>query len=199
MCSRFREFINQYPFVVSIFKEEAAPAMGTDNAPPSNPDNKNNDQHFDAMKGQLGMEDDDFDAALSSGSITIWMPRDFSEKWGFVVSGVLQADVNKRPDGMYDVLFHLKDKKLMMPKAFILPYKQGQRPINYNGPVEDKTEVMTPEELQDAMAKPLEGGGMAAGGGDPMGGMGMPSAGGTPPMGGGMSGMGSPGGPMGAM
>lgn len=166
------------------------------NKPPSNPDTTTNSQHFDALKGQLGMEDADFDAALSTGSITIWNPQDFSSKWGFVVSGSLQADVEKRPDGMYNVLFHLKDKKLMMPKAFILPYKDGARPISYQGPIEDKTEVMTAEELQDAMVSPLEGGGMPAGG-DPMAG-GMGGAMGAP-LGGGASPMGTPAGmpPMG--
>lgn len=187
--------------MITLFEDEAAPALGTNSAP-SNPDNKtNSSHHFDAVKDQMGMNDDDFDAALSTGSITIWSPQDYSQKWGYVVSGPVQVDVNARPDGMYNVLFHLKDKKLMMPRSFILPYKDGEKPILYKGPVEDKMEVMSSEEIQKAMVTPFKNGGMPQGAdsmggmggiGGPMGGMGGGNpmgAAGSPPMGGPMGGV----------
>ena len=169
--------------------------MGGAPTPPSNPDSgKTNKNHFSFLKRQAGIADGDFDAAISSGIITIWNSPDYASKWGFNVTPPVQAHVEKRDDGSYDVTFLLSQMKAMNPHLFYYAHGQGQDTINYDGPVEDQTEVMTEEELQDAMVKPLAGGGGAPGG---MPGMGGPpgAPGGAPPMGG------APGGapPMGGM
>lgn len=130
-------------------------------APPSpdNPDGKTNKHHFSFLKGQLGMEDEDFDAALESGSTTIWKVPDYSHKWGFVVAGSCEADIEKRPDGNYNVRFRLAEKKRMLPHSFFYPRRPGEDPVEYEGPVTDQVEVMTAEELQDKLAEPLKAGG----------------------------------------
>ena len=173
MIGRFRDFMIKQPFVVSIYEDEAAPAMGVDNSPPSDPSNSSNsDNHFDAFKRVGGMGDDDFDAAMDTSNITIYPSLDYANKWGFIASGPVNCSLEKRPDGMYDVLFHLNDKKLLDPQSFFFPYKEGQRPIPYKGPVQDQKEVMSANELQNLMTKPLEAGGAAAAGGaPPMGGI----------------------------
>lgn len=195
MTLRFREFVRTTAF--RLTEDEAAPAMGSAPSAPTDPQKTNNAHHFDMLKGQLGMEDDDFDNAMETQSVTLWLPQDYSKKWGFEVAGSTQATVKKRSDGNYDVTFQLKEKKLMLPKSFILPYKKGESPINYEGDVDEKTVVMTAEELQNAMTTPFQagnfqppsggmggpGGGMGAPQGGPMGG---PPGGGAPPPIGGM-------------
>jgi hypothetical protein len=202
MGLRFRQFINATPFRLGE-GAEAAPSMGGPPAPPSTPgQGDDNSHHPDMIKGQLGMEDEDYDTAMEDQSITVWLPQDRARQWGLQVAGSTQVTVKNRPDGNYDVTFQLSDKKTMLPKSFIFPYKKGEQPIAYKGPVEDKTVTMTPEELTDITTVPFQkkyfqppqggmggpggpGGGM--GGGGPMGGGGAPppgGGGGAPPPGG---------------
>jgi hypothetical protein len=160
-------------------------------AAPGNPDTKTNQYHFDSLERGLGMDDEGMDAALTGGSITIWQVPNYFNKWGFLVSGPVDVSIRKSPDGNYQCTYQLKAKQQMEPLSFYLPYKKGERPTYYKGKVEDKTEIIGVNELQDLMSKPFQN--MPAGGA--MGG-GMP--GGAPPMGGGMAGappMGAP--PMG--
>lgn len=182
MNRSFRQFMKHQYFPCSIHEQEAAPSIGSAPPTPGNPDNTSNAHHFDAMQQEFGIDDDDMTAALEGEPIQIWKVPDYSSKWGFVVAGPCSAIVKKRTDGSFDVTFQLSIKKLMNPKSFILPYKEGDRPIRYEGSVSDQTVTMSAEELQDIMAMPFEQGGAPAGmGGPAMGGM--PPAGGPPPMG----------------
>lgn len=162
----FRQFIGQQRVSWSLIEQEAAPPMGTPEAPGA-PGETTNKYHFDALGREMGMEDDDLNTGLEDGVVTIWNVPKYG--WGFRVRPPVQAQVQKQEDGSYSVTFMLTQKKLMDPKSFYFGYKQGQNPLYYEGDVEDKTETMTPEELQDAIVKPLEGGGAPPGG--PMGGM----------------------------
>jgi hypothetical protein len=159
MGRSFREFMSRQWVPCSIYEQEAAPAMTGAPPSPDNPDGKTNKHHFSFLKGQLGMEDEDFDAALESGSTTIWKVPDYSHKWGFVVAGSCEADIEKRPDGNYNVRFRLAEKKRMLPHSFFYPRRPGEDPVEYEGPVTDQVEVMTAEELQDKLAEPLKAGG----------------------------------------
>lgn len=196
----FREFIKVDDFRYQLREELAAPPSGVPQSP-SNPTSGGNDHHFDMTKRALGIGDDEFTAAIQSDSVTLYAPPTYARKWGFQCTKPVQTTIVDRDNGRYEVTFQLAIKKQMDPKCFVLPYKQGDPVVPYEGVVEDKVEIMTAQELQNAMAKPLENGGMQAGmGGDPMGGGGM----GAPPMGGGMGappmgggGMGAP--PMGGM
>lgn len=143
------------------------------------------------LKGQLGVDDPDFDTAMEDQSVTIWLPQDYSQKWGFEVAGTTQATVKRRPDGNWDVTFQLPEKKTMLPKSFIYPYKKGEEPLNYQGPVEAKTVVMTQEELENAMSVPFQTGYFQppqGGMGGPGGGMGGGAAPPSPPPSGGAGG-----------
>jgi hypothetical protein len=186
MTFSFRHFMRSQPFNCSLQREEAAPAIGSNPSSPTNPDSKNNDHHFDALQQQLGIGDDEMEAALEGDPIQIWKVPDYSSQWGFMVIGPCSGIAKKRPDGNYEITFQLAEKKLMSPKSFIYPYSQGEKPMLYDGEVKDQKMIITPEELQDIMATPFAGGAAPP---PPMGGApGMappaPPAGGMPPMGG---------------
>ncbi len=196
MIASFRHFMRDQYFPCSIREEEAAPSIGSSPSTPGNPDNSTtNKYHFDSLKQQFGIGDDEMTAALEGDPIQIWQVPDYSSKWGYLVSGPCSAIVKQRTDGNYDITFQLAQKKLMNPQSFIMPYKKGERPLKFDGEVTDQKEIISSEELQDIMTKPLATGGMPQGGG-----MGAdPSMGGAPPMGGPM---GAPAGgvpPMGGM
>ena len=79
--------------------------------------------------------------------------------------------------------------------SFYLPYKKGERPIYYKGKVEDKTEIVGAEELQNMMVEPFKNmppGGAPMGGGSSLGGSPMGGGMGGAPMGGGSPLGGSP-------
>ena len=164
--------------------------------PPANPDTSGSSgqTHNDvssAVKFQFGIEDDEMVDADQSTPMLLYQPYKFSRKWGFNVKGPITATVQHLDSGNVEVTFQLSG----LPSSyFYLPYQDGETPIKYKGPVEDKTEIMRASELEDIKAS-----GIGAGGA-PGGGMGMPPGGGMgmggPPMGGGMGGgMGGP--PMG--
>lgn len=180
MSVTFRQFIKSHPFSISLREDEAAPSIGQPSQP-SNPETTNK-HHFDSLQRHLGIGDKELEASLEGDALTIWKVPDYSSKWGFMVNGPVQASVTKRGDGGFDVMFLLKQKQLMEPKSLIRPYKQGDRPMYYEGPVQDKTERMTEEDLQDAMTAPFNG--MPSGGGAPMGGPPGGAPMGGPPMGG---------------
>lgn len=189
MQMSFRQFMKGQRFS-TLREDEAAPVGGAVPPSPSNPDDKTNAHHFDALQQQLGIGDDEMTAALEGDPIQVWKVPDYSSKWGFLVIGPVSAIAKKRKDGNFDITFQLKEKQLMEPKSFIRPYGPGMRPLRYEGKVEDQTETITAEELQDIMAMPLMGGGAPMGmGGGPMGGMG---AGAPPMMGGAPAGGGAP-------
>lgn len=175
----FRHFMKSHSVGWSLLEQDsAAPPVGVPDAPDS-PGSTTNKYHFDTIGREMGMEDDDLNTALEDGIITIWKVPKYG--WGFRVTPPVQAQVEKQDDGNYAVTFMLVQKKLMSPKSFIMGYKQGQNPLYFNGEIEDKTETMTAEELQDAMVEPFAGGAM----GGPMG----SPPGGPPGMGGPMGGM----------
>jgi|LakMenE01Jun11ns_1017448.scaffolds.fasta_scaffold9891577_2 hypothetical protein len=173
MTRTFRQFIQSNDFNCSFFEQDAAPPMGAAPTSPENPDSKNNNNHFDQLKQQFGMDDDDFDAALQGGTIQVFKVPDYSKEWGYLVVGPCSATVMPSNDGNYQVTFQLMQKKLLSPKSFIYPYKKGQTPVRYEGKVKDETVFMKAEELQDIMALGFQAGGGAA-----------PMGGGMPPLGG---------------
>lgn len=161
-------------------EDEAAPAMGSAPSTSGDPNSTTNKYHISALQSQLGIGDDEMMSTLEGEPVQVWQVPDYSSKWGFMVQGPCTGILKHRPDGSFDITYQLAQKKLMEPKAFIRPYRQGERPISFDGPVTDQTETITPEELNDIIATPFKSGGVPAGGG--MGGMGGMDGG----MGGGM-------------
>jgi len=178
---RFREFVKSKPIRFSLREEDAAP---TPSAPvPTNPDSggdqKTNKYHFDKLQDELNIDDDAFKGAMEGGVQTLYKVPDYG--WGFRVQPPVQASVKDKGTGQYEVTFLLNQAS---KRKMVLPYKQGQRPTYYEGPVENKTVMMNKEELADLMVPPYEAAASGAGGAGapPMGGD--PMAGGAPPMGG---------------
>jgi hypothetical protein len=156
MTPTFRQFINLNDFPCSLLEQDAAPTMGAAPQAPDNPDNKpTNKHHFDFLKRQLGIGDNEMTSAIESTPIQVFKVPDYSNKWGYLVVGDCTAIASKRSDGNYDVTFQLFQKHIMNPNAFILSYKKGENPIIYKGDVEDETEIVTEEELQDMVSTPL--------------------------------------------
>lgn len=185
---RFREFVRSDPFTFRLREEDTAP---TASAPmPTNPDNETTNQyHFDKLQDEFDIDDEAMTGALE-GPQTLYKVPDYG--WGFRVQPPVQATVKDKGNGTYDVTFLLAqaNKRKMM-----LPYKEGERPTYYEGPVENKTVMMNKEELADLIVPPYQAAASGAGGmggpppmGGPMGGpppgAGGPLGGGMPPMGG---------------
>lgn len=189
MMDRFRKFLmSSKPVHFRLREDDMAPTPTADM--PSNPDGgTTNKYHFDYLQQELGMDDDAFKGAMEGGVQTLYKIPEYG--WGFRVQPPVQATVVDNGNDQYEVTFMLTQKKLTNPKSFVLPYKTGQRPVYYEGPVEDKTVMMNKEELADLVVPPYESGGMPGMGGMPPGGgapggapPGGPLAGGMPPMGG---------------
>lgn len=166
MAHTFRHFMKTNDFLCSIYEQDAAPAAGAAPASPENPDTQKstNKYHFDQIQQQFGIGDEELQAALEGGTIPVFKVPDYSDKWGYLVIGPCSATVKSRNDGNYEVTFQLVQKKLMSPKAFIQPYKKGERPLRYDGEIKDEMEIMTSEELQDLMAVAFGQSGSAGGG-----------------------------------
>lgn len=154
MGMTFKDFICRHDFPCSLTEQEAAPS-GEIAKQPENPETTNK-HHFSFLKRELGIDDDSFDAAMEGNSIPVFKVPNYSEKWGFLVVGPCTAVVERSSGDNYLITYQLEDKHLMEPQSFIYPYKKGERPIVYKGNIEDKTETITHEELQDIMAKPSQ-------------------------------------------
>lgn len=152
----FKEFINQFNLNFSIKEQDSAPVAGSLPEVPEDPSkNLTNKHHFSVLKRELGIKDSSFKSALESDPMTVYnVPR--YRHWGFWVIGPCTAIITQRDDGKYDIEYQLKTKSLMEPNNFILPYKNGDNPIVYQGNIENKTEVATSEELQDIVASPVQ-------------------------------------------
>jgi hypothetical protein len=157
MTITFRQFIENSNFSFSMFEQEAVPALGGAPESPANPDNikTTNKHHFDFLKRQFGIGDEDFADAIEAVPIQVFKVPDYSNKWGFLVIGDCGALATQRDDGNWDVNFMLSQKQLMNPNAFIFPYEKNETPVVYKGKVEDKKEIVTDEELQDMVGGPL--------------------------------------------
>lgn len=176
---RFREFVRSTPCTFRLREEDAAPSASAEM--PTDPKSTTNKYHFDKLQDELDIDDEAMKGALE-GPQTLYKVPDYG--WGFRVQPPVQATVEDKGDGTYNVTFLLKQAN---KRKMVLPYKQGERPTYYEGPVENKTVVMNKEELSDLIVPPYEAaasGGMGMGGppmgGDPMAG----GMGGAPPMGG---------------
>ena len=138
------------------------------------------------MQDELDIDDDAMKGAIEGGVQTLYKIPDYG--WGFRVQPPVQAMVKDKGNDQYDVTFMLDQAS---KRKMFLPYKDGQRPTYYEGPVENKTVMMNKEELADLIVPPYEAAKAAGGmgmGGPPMGGPmpagGGPLAGGVPPIGG---------------
>lgn len=156
MLLTFRQFIEKTNFSCSLLEQENAPSMGGAPEAPQNPNNKTtNKHHFSYLKRQFGISDEDLVDSIESVPIQLFKVPDYADKWGFLVVGDCGALATQRDDGNWDVNFMLSQKYLMNPNAFILPYSKNETPIVYKGEVEDKTEIVTDEELQDMTGGPF--------------------------------------------
>lgn len=156
MALTFRQFIEASNFSFSMFEQEAVPALGGAPESPTNPDNKTtNKHHFDFLKRQFGISDEDLVDAIEAVPIQVFKVPDYSDKWGFLVVGDCEALATQRDDGNWDVNFMLSQKQLMNPNAFIFPYGKNETPVIYRGRVEDQKETVTDEELQDMIGGPF--------------------------------------------
>lgn len=142
----FREFVNgSNDFSYRLREDEAAPPEGTHN------DTKG------AFQQEFGATDDEYDAAMETGTATLY-PMNFAQKWGFLVGMPVSAIIEDGPsENLKKVTFMLRAAYQMNPNKFYRPYRQGERPYKYEGPVEDKTEYMTKSEIEKHHAKPYEG------------------------------------------
>lgn len=162
MMFTFKQFIEHNNFVCSLFEQDAAPP-GSVPAAPQNPDNKTtNNYHLDFLQRQLDIDDDSLKAALEGNAMPVFQVPDYSRSWGFLVTKPCTATVEERPDGNFNITFQL-DK--LGRKSFIKPYQKGENPEAYMGEIENKTEIITREELQNILVKPYAS--MAGGAGAP--------------------------------
>ena len=186
-------------FDCSLREQEAAPVAGTESPAQGTPETTNK-YHFDSLEREF---DIDIDPSLEGDAVTLYQVPQFG--WGFRVQPPVQVSISKHSEGgegqgedLYEVTFLLDQ---INRRQVVLPYKDGETPTIYEGPIENKTEIMTQEQLSDAMVKPYEGMGMGMGmgmgggmgmgmgmgmGGGMGGGMGAPPGGMAPPPPGGM-------------
>ena len=153
----FRQFVNSCEAAFRLSEEDVGAP------PPTDPQNTTNKYHLDSLERELNIPD--VTPALEGSPVTLYQIPKYD--WGFVVNPPIEAIVTKKDDENFNVRFLLADKYAQNPKQFIMPYAQGEDPTYYQSRVEDKEEVMSKEELSDAMVKPLVGGGgMGAGAGE---------------------------------
>lgn len=155
MLRSFKEFVLSQKN--AQFKEQdAAPSIGAVPETPSNPKNSTTNKHFfSSLKRQMGMDNDGLRATLEGDAVTIFQVPDYSKKWGFLVAGPCPAVLSERKDGNYDITYLLTQKQLLNPESFILSYKAGDDINTFTGKIEDKTEIIDPESLQDILTKPF--------------------------------------------
>ncbi len=162
--ARFRNFMKNHPVNILMGEEGEAP-------PPSNPQNTHNDVN-QAVSFNMGIDQDVVDDYDQQDALIIAKPFKFFRKWGFNVKGPIPASAKHNEDGTVEVTFNL----LQLPKqSFYLPYKDGQTPVAYEGPIENKKEILSKADFQDIKATGLDQlqpgmmagaqGGMGGGGG----------------------------------
>lgn len=173
----FRRFMKSQTFDISLKEIEAAPAAGM--ASPPQGSSTTNKHHFDSLERELDI--DDINPAIEGDSLTLYQLPRFD--WPFRVDGPIQVSIEEKSpsdngegNGFYEVTYFLTK---INRRKFVIPYKDGEPVYAYQGEIKDMTEVITQEELSDAMSAPLEQGG-GAGMAPPMGGD--PPMGGAPPM-----------------
>ena len=181
--------MNKYRFSL---REEAPvdpnnPMMGGDDS------SQTHNRYTTAVQDEFGIDDKHMKPAEEAESYILKKPINFASKWGFLAATPVPVTIKTLVDAgersKYEVTFHLT---MANKRKFIRwPWKKGDVPIRYEGPVEDKTEYMTYQEKENMKAADLQGGG-AAGGAPPMGGDMMGGAGGAPPMGGPAAGAAAP-------
>jgi hypothetical protein len=99
----------------------------------------------------LDMDPDEYQVGEQGNVFTLYRPYKF-DKWGFLVRPPIQVEVTPKSGspGMNDVTFKLSLKKRI---HFYLPYGPNDTPIMYKGPIEDKTEIMSDQEVDDMRAQ----------------------------------------------
>ena len=181
---RFREFVDIKSFNIRLREGESIPTA------PTNPDSSSgggttNKYHFDKLQDELDIDDESFTNVIENGVQTLYKVPDYG--WGFRVQPPIQATVEDMCNEQYKVTFLLNQAN---KRKMFLPYKQGERPVYYEGLVENKTVMMNKEELSDLIVPPYENVASGGMGMPPMGGapgtppVGNPLSGGIPPMGG---------------
>lgn len=168
--------------------------MLTEEAPtdPNNPmmgdEEEGEDKHNDydtAVGLEFDIDPKHMDTANEGNTFMVHQPMNYARKWGFIAGGLIPVTLEKvvdaGPRSKYKATFHLTQAN---KRKFYLPYKDGEVPLKYDGPIEDKIEYISYRELQDLKSQGLDqpggaGGGAPGGmpGGDMMGGMGGPPGG----------------------
>lgn len=177
----FKAFISgqRFPHELKEADSGAAPSSGMG-------DTSGGEQTHNSVKkyasDALDMDQEEFEAGEQGNAFTLYRMYKYKD-WPFCVRPPVQVQVVPKSGspGMNDVTFLLSLKK---PIHFYLPYRKGEVPIRYNGPIEDRTEEMSDQEVDDMRAQFAD---KSVGGGMPAGGMGAAApgqAGGMPPMGG---------------
>ena len=171
----FREFNRKHDTSFCLREQEAAPPGGMGDAP-ADPQSKTSEPHLDFLGRELNARTEDLEIAIQSGPIPLYQIPDYSKKWGFKILPPIEVYVKKVGEDQFRVTFPFEQLYAMNPKKFVT-VENGVM-VYYQGPVRNEEAVMTREELMNAWAKPLEGGGA----GGPMGAMG--GMGSMPPIGG---------------
>lgn len=164
---RFREFIK-----AQFIREDSAAPNPSSPVPKDPQSSGTNAYHFDKLQDELDIDDKSMKGVIEGGIQTLYKVPNYG--WGFRVRPPIQATVKDIGNEQYQVTFLLKNEN---KRKFMLPYNQGQNPIRYNGPVEDKTVMMNKRELSDLLVVPYEqitnnsAANALSGGMPPMGGM----------------------------
>lgn len=147
---------------------------------PNNPlmgDDTDQEKHNDmsgVLQDELDIDDKDMQSYNNTNTFVTYKAMNYSRKWGFIAGGPVPVLTEKIVDAgkrsKYKVTFLLTQAN---KRKFYFPYKDGEVPIRYTGPIEDKVEYMNYYELEDLKSQGLDKANqqMPGGGMPPMGGM----------------------------
>lgn len=116
---------------------------------------KTNAYFPDFFGREFSVKQRDFEAALEGDALTLYGDKIPDFGWPFRVAGNIHVFIEKIDDNLYKVTFPLKQLYRDNPYLFYHRWQEGQRPMYWQGPVEDKVETMTKEQLLDAWVEPF--------------------------------------------
>lgn len=138
--------MNRQSFNVVLKEDGEAPA-------PTDPNASDSQQtHNDVTKAvsfNLEIDPEDVKNYDHQDAIMVYKPFKFFKQWGFNVKPPIPATAEHLDDGNVEITFQLKS----LPKQrFYLPYKSGETPIAYEGPIENKTQIISKADFEDIKA-----------------------------------------------